>query len=73
MARGYTADPDMPVLTIDEVSRVYQRDGELVTRAEWAIVSDEEQKPLTETQAREILAAYLAVKELLKGRGHSDR
>jgi hypothetical protein len=33
---------------------------------EWAVVSDDKRKPLTETEAERIIAAYFAVNELSK-------
>ena len=33
---------------------------------EWAVVSDDKRKPLTETEAQRIIAAYFAVNELSK-------
>jgi 2-keto-4-pentenoate hydratase/2-oxohepta-3-ene-1,7-dioic acid hydratase in catechol pathway len=33
---------------------------------EWAVVSDDKGKPLTENEAQEFIAAYLAVNDLYK-------
>jgi hypothetical protein len=38
----------------------------LVFAGEWAVVSDDKRKPLTEIEAQRIIAAYLAVNELSK-------
>ena len=58
----------MPDLTIEQVEQSYwDANGELVRRSEWAIVSYEEQEPLTETQATEILVAYKALQIVAPG------
>jgi hypothetical protein len=52
MTRG-TQHQDMPPLAIREIGT---GDCEAVTRV-WAVVSDDPQRPLTERQARDIVAA----------------
>ena len=57
---------DMPKLTIAEVSRVcLNSHGELFERQEWAVVSDEEEEPLTQHQAIKVLAVYAYLQEEL--------
>jgi hypothetical protein len=79
-ARDITAD--MPDLRVAEVQRIYlnlnptgqlSQPGQITSCLEWAVVSDTGQKPLTEAQASKILAAYQAMKLLLKGGWHPDR
>ena len=66
MAAEPKLDRSMPFLTVAQVSRVFRdENGELVNRFEWAVVSNEDQTPLTEEQARGILAAYLTVRHLM--------
>jgi hypothetical protein len=44
----------MPDLTIEQVGRTYRdASGGFVSRMEWAVVSSEEQEPLTEAQAQQ--------------------
>jgi hypothetical protein len=38
-----------------------------VLDGEWAIVSNDSRKPLTESEANRIIAAYLAINDLLNG------
>jgi hypothetical protein len=53
MARA-TQVEDLPPLTIEEIDT---GDGEGGTNRGWAVVSADPQRPLTETQAKEIIAA----------------
>jgi hypothetical protein len=58
----------MPDLTIEQVGRTYRdASGGFVSRMEWAVVSSEEQEPLTEAQATEILVAYKALQIVAPG------
>ncbi len=38
-----------------------------VRNGEWAVVSNDSRKPLTESEANRIIAAYLAINDLLTG------
>jgi hypothetical protein len=58
----------MPDLTIEQVGRTYRdASGGFVSRMGWAVVSSEEQEPLTEAQATNILVAYKALQILAPG------
>ena len=66
MTKRKKSTGSMPDLTIEEVLReCWDANGKFVSRYEWAVVSDEGQEPLTEAQATEILAAYMAIRVLL--------
>ena len=38
-----------------------------VRDGEWAVVSNDSRNPLTETEANRVIAAYLAINDLLNG------
>ena len=38
-----------------------------VLDGQWAVVSDDSGKPLTETEANRVIAAYLAINDLMNG------